>query len=100
MIHNVPRDVIRMHSGNVLTVDPLDVVSQEDAPKEILELAARVQRVCGEVGDGYIVVRAYDRLDSKVAATETVVFLAHVETISRMIVQIEAPEDVTFPVRL
>jgi len=100
MRHNVERDSIRLHSGNVIVTDPIRIETHEDVTPEIAKMNARLSPIMRHIGEGFIVVRAYDRLDSIVAATETLVFLAHVETISRLIVQIDADESVEFPVRV
>lgn len=97
MIHNVPRDQIRMKSGQVLTVDPIAAITYDSSPRDLRAFNTRIRGVLRDSKKEFLVVRVYDRMDSIVAATNTVVFIEHIETISSLIVQINAHENMTFP---
>lgn len=83
---------VRMHSGAVHVIDPLVLVEiGEDADAASrFALGKQVEPIFDETSGGFVVVDAYDRIDSQHAKTRTILFLAHVESIAVLSVQMDA----------
>jgi hypothetical protein len=93
IMHERARDEIRLRSGEVIVCEPIAQWDVTHAPKEVLELAERIRLTVGEVGSGYIVVLAYQRIDSVYDRGPVVVFLDHITSIRPLSVQIRAGAD-------
>lgn len=98
MIHNVARWSVRMDSGEVHVIDPITVRRFEEVSAEERLLIEQAKPIFEDVSGGYALAYAYDRLDSKAAGTYVLIMLHHVASVRVMDVQIEAPEDVSFPI--
>jgi hypothetical protein len=92
MIKSVRRDVLRMTSGAVHVIDPLEEVEQDAMDGALLAEFRRLNPFFRDLPTGYVIVNAYDRIDSVLAKTVTVVALAHIESVSVVDVQIEDVE--------
>jgi hypothetical protein len=93
MIHNVERDEIRFISGRVIITEPLRERQIEEASEEEIAMGERVAPILGDLPSGFAVGYVFDKMDSVFAGDVVVVNLAHVETITRRVVQIEAGPD-------
>jgi hypothetical protein len=92
MIIEVERWQVRMHSGAVHVIDPLVITSVEDGGEDAASrfaLGKQVEPIFDETAGGFVVVDAYDRIDSRDAKTRTILFLAHVESVSILSVQMD-----------
>jgi hypothetical protein len=85
---------VRMHSGAVHVIDPLALVEiEEDADAASrYALGKQIEPIFDETAGGFVIVDAYDRIDSRYAKTRTILFLAHVESMTILSVQMDADE--------
>jgi hypothetical protein len=88
----VERWQVRMHSGAIHVIDPLILTTIEESEEAArrFALGKQVEPMFDEVASGFIVVDAYDRLEAQHAKTRTILFIAHIESIRILTVQMDA----------
>lgn len=91
MIKTVQRDEIRMLSGQALIVDPIRELTIEESSAETMALPRRLDPIVR--GLDFMIVEAYQRIDSVLDKTPVLVNIAHVETIRTLFVQVDVPDE-------
>lgn len=88
----VERWSVRMDSGEVHVIDPIETREIADTPDRIMSIIRAADPIFEDVPGGYVVVEKYDRLESVHATTPVVIFLRHVSSVTVVYVQQDADE--------